>query len=82
VKLERVIEEVAGEATGGGGTGSGLAGIQQAVAMLAVVEGKKAIVYLSAGRTFGEKGDPEVQRTIDAAVKAGVAFYQVDARGR
>jgi hypothetical protein len=78
VKLEQAIEELAGEATGGG-TGNGLAGIQQAIAILTPVEGKKALVYLSAGRSFVD--DPQLQMAIFAAVKGGVAIYQVDARG-
>jgi len=78
VKLEQAIVEVAGEATGGG-TGNGLAGIQQAIAILTPVEGKKALVYLSAGRGFVE--DPQLQMAIFAAVKGEVAIYRVDARG-
>ena len=59
-----------------------LAALQTAVRMLAVRNEKKALLYFASGlRLSGVDNQAQLQATINAAVRAGVAFWPVDARG-
>jgi len=59
-----------------------LSALQTAARMLAGLPEKKALVYFSSGigRT-GVENDSQLRSTINAAVRANVSFYPVDARG-
>jgi len=59
-----------------------LGALEDAVRMLASLPEKKALVYFSAGvgRT-GVENQSQMRSTVNAAVRANVSFYPVDARG-
>jgi hypothetical protein len=53
--------------------------LHTAVNMLGSLQGKKALVYFAESAARGES--TQLQPLIDAAIRANVAFYPVDARG-
>ena len=59
-----------------------LIGLETAVKKLAIYPEKKALVYFSSGisRT-GVDNESQVRATVNAAIRANVAFYPVDTRG-
>jgi VWFA-related protein len=59
-----------------------LMGLETAVKRLAMYPEKKALIYFSSGisRT-GVDNDSQLRATVNAAIRANVAFYPVDARG-
>ena len=59
-----------------------LAAIEQAARMLSPLPEKKALIYFSAGvNKTGIDNQAQLEATINAAVKANVAIYPIDARG-
>ena len=59
-----------------------LAAIEQAARMLAPLPEKKALIYFSAGvNKTGIDNQAQLEATINAAVKANLAVYPIDARG-
>ena len=59
-----------------------LAAIEEAAKMLASFPEKKALVYFSGGVTrSGLDNEAQLQATINAAAKANLAIYSIDARG-
>jgi VWFA-related protein len=59
-----------------------LAAIEQAARMLAPLPEKKALLYFSAGvNKTGVDNQAQLEATINAAVKANLAIYPIDARG-
>jgi len=59
-----------------------LAAIEQAARMLAPLPEKKALIYFSAGVSkTGIDNQAQLEATINAAVKANLAIYPIDARG-
>ena len=59
-----------------------LAALETAVRMLGSLNEKKALVYFASGMTRnGVDNQAQLQSTINAAVRANVAFYPIDARG-
>ena len=59
-----------------------LAALHTAVNMLGAVEGQKALVYFVSGLYLnGTYNQAQVSATINAAIRANVAFFPVDARG-
>jgi VWFA-related protein len=59
-----------------------LAAIEQAARMLASLPEKKALLYFSAGvNKTGIDNQAQLEATINAAVKANLAIYPIDARG-
>jgi VWFA-related protein len=59
-----------------------LAALEAAAKMLGPLKEKKALVYFSSGVTRnGVDNQAQLQATINAAVRANVAFYPIDARG-
>jgi len=59
-----------------------LIGLESAVRMLAPLPEKKALVYFSAGiPKTGIENHSQLESTVNAAIRANVAFYPVDARG-
>ena len=59
-----------------------LAALESATKMLAALPEKKALVYFSSGiGKTGVENQSQIRSTINAAVRANVAFYPVDARG-
>jgi VWFA-related protein len=59
-----------------------LAAIEQAARMLAPLPEKKALLYFSAGVSkTGIDNQAQLEATINAAVKANLAIYPIDARG-
>ena len=59
-----------------------LAALQTAVKMLGGLNEKKVMVYFASGlRLNGVDNQAQLQATTNAAIKANVAFYTVDARG-
>jgi VWFA-related protein len=59
-----------------------LSALQTAARMLAALPEKKALIYFSSGvsRT-GVENDSQLRATINAAIRANISFYPVDARG-
>ena len=59
-----------------------LSALQTAAAMLGSLSEKKALVYFSSGlRLNGVDNQAQLHATINAAVRAGVSFWPIDARG-
>ncbi len=59
-----------------------LTALETAVKMLGSLNEKKALVYFASGMTKnGFDNDAQLRATINAAIRANVAFYTVDARG-
>jgi len=59
-----------------------LAALQTAAKMLGTASEKKSLVYFASGmRLNGVDNQAQLHATIDAAVRAGVSFWPVDARG-
>jgi VWFA-related protein len=57
-------------------------GLQTAVRMLAPLPEKKALIYFSSGvPKTGIENNSEIEATVNAAIRANVAFYPIDARG-
>jgi hypothetical protein len=62
--------------------GSRLAFLEQAARMLGALPGKKALLYFAgAGQELEIQDQVQVQRAIETAQAAGVAFYMIDVRG-
>lgn len=59
-----------------------LSALQTAAKMLAAMSEKKALLYFASGmRLNGIDNQAQLRATVDAAVRAGVSFWPVDARG-
>ena len=59
-----------------------LAAIQTAVKMLGSLNEKKALIYFASGMQLnGINNQAQMQATVNAAVRANVAMYPIDARG-
>jgi len=59
-----------------------LAALEDAARRLAPYQEKKALVYLSSGvEKTGVDNQSQLRATVNAAVRANVAFYPIDARG-
>lgn len=59
-----------------------LSALQTTAHMLEQINEKKTLLYFSSGlRLNGNDNQAQLHATVDAAVKAGVAFWPVDARG-
>jgi VWFA-related protein len=59
-----------------------LAALQTAAKMLGQMSEKKSLIYFASGmRLNGVDNQAQLHATIDAAVRAGVSFWPVDARG-
>jgi VWFA-related protein len=59
-----------------------LAALESAAKMLSNLPEKKALVYFSSGVSkTGVENQSQLRSTVNAAVKANVAFYPIDARG-
>jgi VWFA-related protein len=59
-----------------------LSALQTAAQMLSVLSEKKALVYFSSGISLnGVDNQAQLHATINAAIRAGVSFWPVDARG-
>jgi VWFA-related protein len=59
-----------------------LSALQTAAGMLSHVNEKKVLIYFASGlRLNGIDNQAQVHATEDAAIRAGVSFYTVDARG-
>jgi VWFA-related protein len=59
-----------------------LAALQEAAQMLSQYPEKKALVYVSSGvNKTGVDNQSQLEATVNAAVKANVAFFPIDARG-
>ena len=59
-----------------------LAAIEQAARMLSALPEKKALIYFSAGvNKTGIDNQAQLEASINAAVKANIAIYPIDARG-
>jgi VWFA-related protein len=59
-----------------------LAALQNAVEMLAHLSEKKSFIYFAGGiRMSGTANLSQLRATIDSAIRAGVSFWPVDARG-
>lgn len=59
-----------------------LAALQTAATMLGRLSEKKSLVYFASGlRLNGVNNQAQLQATINAAIRAGVSFWPVDARG-
>jgi VWFA-related protein len=59
-----------------------LSALQTAARMLGQLNEKKSLVYFASGlRLNGVNNQAQLHATVDAAIKAGVSFWPVDARG-
>ena len=59
-----------------------LAALQTAARMLGTINEKKALVYFASGlRLNGVDNQAQLHATINAAIRAGVSFWPIDARG-
>ena len=59
-----------------------LSALQTAAQMLGRVSEKKSLIYFAGGlRLNGINNQAQLHATVDAAVKAGVSFWPIDARG-
>ena len=59
-----------------------LSALQTAARMLGQLNEKKSLIYFASGlRLNGTNNQAQLHATVDAAIKAGVAFWPVDARG-
>ena len=59
-----------------------LAALQTAVKMLGALNEKKSLVYFASGlRLNGIDNQAQLRATINAAIRANVSFYPIDARG-
>ena len=59
-----------------------LSALQTAATMLGTLSEKKALIYFASGlRLNGVNNQAQLHATVDAAVRAGVSFWPVDARG-
>lgn len=59
-----------------------LAALQTAVRMLGGIKEKKALIYFASGmRLSGLDNLAQLHATIDSAIRAGVSFWPIDARG-
>jgi VWFA-related protein len=59
-----------------------LSALQTAAKMLGLVNEKKSLIYFAGGlRLNGINNQAQLHATVDAAIKAGVSFWPIDARG-
>ncbi|HYM07287.1 MAG TPA: VWA domain-containing protein [Terriglobales bacterium] len=59
-----------------------LSALETAVKMLGTLQEKKALVYFTSGmQQSGTDNQSQLQATINAAIRANVSFYPIDARG-
>jgi VWFA-related protein len=59
-----------------------LAALQTAAHMLGLLNEKKSLIYFAGGlRLNGVDNQAQLHATVDAAIKAGVSFWPIDARG-
>ena len=59
-----------------------LAALQTAATMLGGLNEKKSLIYFAAGlRLNGVDNQAQLHATVDAAIKSGVSFWPIDARG-
>jgi len=59
-----------------------LSALQTAAKMLGQLSEKKSLIYFASGlRLNGNNNQAQLHATIDAAVRAGVSFWPIDARG-
>jgi VWFA-related protein len=59
-----------------------LAGLESAVRMLSSLPEKKALIYFSSGiPKTGVENHSQIESTVNAAIRANVSFYPIDARG-
>jgi VWFA-related protein len=59
-----------------------LSALQTAAKMLGQLSEKKSLIYFASGlRLNGVDNQAQLRATVDAAIKAGVSFWPVDARG-
>jgi VWFA-related protein len=59
-----------------------LSALQTAATMLGNISEKKALIYFASGlRLNGVDNQAQLHATVDAAIRAGVSFWPIDARG-
>ncbi|HEV3199917.1 MAG TPA: VWA domain-containing protein [Bryobacteraceae bacterium] len=58
-----------------------LSALETAVKMLGSLSEKKALVYFASGVTKSADNQAQLQATVNAALRANVSFYPIDARG-
>jgi VWFA-related protein len=59
-----------------------LSALQTAATMLGTLNEKKALIYFASGlRLNGVDNQAQLHATVDAAIRAGVSFWPIDARG-
>src|SRR4029077_9738431 len=59
-----------------------LAALQTAASMLGKLSEKKALIYFASGlRLNGSNNQAQLHATTNAAIRAGVSFWPIDARG-
>ena len=58
-----------------------LSALETAVKMLGSLNEKKALVYFASGVTKSADNQAQLQATVNAALRANVSFYPIDARG-
>jgi VWFA-related protein len=58
-----------------------LSALETAVKMLGSLNEKKALVYFASGMQKSQDNQAQLQATVNAAIRANVSFYPIDARG-
>ncbi len=59
-----------------------LSALQTAATMLGTLNEKKSLIYFASGlRLNGTNNQAQLHATVDAAIRAGVSFWPIDARG-
>jgi beta-lactamase regulating signal transducer with metallopeptidase domain len=75
------LESVIGQLSGSGMPGNGLSSIQAAAQVLSGLPQKKALIYFAHGAEQAAGDRAALDRTIQAAVAANLAIYNIDSLG-
>jgi len=78
--LRKIVPSAASAANAAGDVNSRLQAVQNAAAILEAVPGKKSVIYFSNGISLaGADNQAQLKATVNAAVRANMAIYPVDA---
>jgi beta-lactamase regulating signal transducer with metallopeptidase domain len=80
-KLTNDIQHLSGDSSAAVDADVRLEGLFKATQILGTLPQKKAVVYIAGGAIRTSTNDDHVRAVVDAAIKANVAFYPIDATG-
>jgi len=78
--LRRMVPGPGADSTGAASADQRLQALESASKMLAPLAGKKAMIYFSTDTFPGGANQEQMKAAVDAAVRANLAIYPVDAR--